>query len=474
MSKKAALAKQFFVALALLAGATRAADTKSGAEKLVTAEDAGMRAMQSSYAARAADASLKAAAARVDQAWSSFLPRLTASYSYTRLSPMTAPTLLPAGVTIATTDPVGTVNPNTVVVPTPAFSFPILLDNHALVGQIVVPISDYFFRISQSYTAASQAQEAARHDARAARAKAYADGVMTYYSWLRARGAVTVAEQALKDQQQHLKDAKQLFTAGMASKADMLRAETGVASAELQVERTRNLATLTEAQLRLALHEPATVSLRPADEISAPGVLPTTDLPTAVAHAEKARPELLALDANVRALRKQAQAARGVYYPQIAGVGNITYASPNQRRIPQTNEWFPTWAVGVQASWSPNDIFTGAADGSNAAARADALANQAETAKQGIELEVTQAHQSVGEARVALDASARQIAAAEEAYRVAHELYINGRATSTLLTDAETDLTRARLDRLNSLVDSHVARVRLEHATGEDAAKLKL
>ena len=107
------------------------------------------------------------------------------------------------------------------------------------------------------------------------------------------------------------------------------------------------------------------------------------------------------------------------------------------------------------------------------AARADALASQAESAKQGIELEVIQAHQSMSEARASLATSAREVSSAEEAYRVAHELYVNGRATSTLLTDAETELTRARLDRLNALADSYVARVRFEHATGADAAKIK-
>jgi outer membrane protein len=46
---------------------------------------------------------------------------------------------------------------------------------------------------------------------------------------------------------------------------------------------------------------------------------------------------------------------------------------------------------------------------------------------------------------------------------------VNGRATSTMLTDAEADLTRARLEQLNARIEARAARVRLEHALGRDA-----
>ena len=48
-----------------------------------------------------------------------------------------------------------------------------------------------------------------------------------------------------------------------------------------------------------------------------------------------------------------------------------------------------------------------------------------------VELEVTQSFQAVKEADFALVSSKQQVASAEEAYRVARELFVNGRATST-------------------------------------------
>ena len=56
------------------------------------------------------------------------------------------------------------------------------------------------------------------------------------------------------------------------------------------------------------------------------------------------------------------------------------------------------------------------------------------------------------------------------AYRVARELFNNGRGTSTTLADAERDLQNARLDLLNAKAEARIARIRLEHALGRDAA----
>ena len=72
------------------------------------------------------------------------------------------------------------------------------------------------------------------------------------------------------------------------------------------------------------------------------------------------------------------------------------------------------------------------------------------------------------EADFSIDSSTRELASAEEAYRVQRELFNNGRGTSTTLTDAESDLTRARLKLLNAKADARTARIRLEHALGRD------
>ena len=119
-------------------------------------------------------------------------------------------------------------------------------------------------RIGQKYAAATRSEDAARWNLIGARASALTDGKAEYYTWLRNRGAVIVAVEALNDQKTHLRDARNQFAVGNASKADVLRAETSVAAAELTLEQASNLSDLTEKQLRVAMHVPEGAADAPA------------------------------------------------------------------------------------------------------------------------------------------------------------------------------------------------------------------
>jgi len=439
----------------------------------LTADQVAKRAAQTSYQAKASEEALRGAAARVDAAWAAFLPRLSGKASYTRLSEYTPPSL---GNIVAAYDPVtkqpitqpGPLTPGTFGLINVPLTFPLVFDNYSLAASIVVPVSDYFLRINQNYSAATNSQEAARLDVETARAKSAADGKVAFYSWLRARGAVTVAEQALGDQQTHLKDANNQFAVGNASKADVLRAETAVASAELQVVQSKNLADLTEKQIRVAMHAKDEEALAPGESLAGTMAAVQGNPQSLESEAVSSRLEVKSIDANAAAAREQAKAVHAGYWPVVSAFADATYANPNPRIFPQTATWFPTWDLGAQATWSPNDLLTTKANGADAESRAAQLEAQKGTVRDGIAIEVLQAWQKVNEADAALSSTKRELASATEAYRVARELFNNGRATSTTLTDSETELTRARLDALNASVDARVARVQLDHALGRD------
>jgi outer membrane protein TolC len=300
------------------------------------------------------------------------------------------------------------------------------------------------------------------------RATSFSDGKVTYYTWLRNRGAVIVAVEALNDQKTHLRDARNQFSVGNASKADVLRAETSVSSAELAVEQASNLADLTEKQLRVAMHLQEEMAMQPGEDLQ-------TDLPPFEGNLKQmtvealgARPELKSAEANAVSAREQAKAARAAEYPVLSAFADGIVGNPNPRVIPPTNHTFSTWDVGAQITWSPNDILTASGSARNLDSRAAAIIANAGTTHDGIEVEVQQAWQGVREADFGIQSSTRQLASAEEAYRVQRELFINGRGTSTTLTDAESDLTRARLTLLNARADARIARIRLDHALGRD------
>jgi outer membrane protein TolC len=415
----------------------------------ITADQAFEHAAGTSWSAKANEEALRSAAARVDQAWASFLPRLSLLAKYTRLSVFTPPTF-GAG-------------PN-------SFTFPLVVNNWLFQASITVPISDYFLSINQKYTAATRSKEAAAWDVASARATSGSNGRVAYYTWLRARGAVIVAVQAINDQRTHLRDARNQFAVGNASKADVLRAETSVSSAELALVQAQNLASLSEKQVRVAVHAPDNASLAPGEDLDSPLAPEPGNLEQLITEALSSRAEVKSADLNADAARQQASASVAGRWPVLSGFGDGIMANPNQRWFPPGNTWSPgpTWDLGAQITWSPNDVLVanGAVnDYEGQAARA--IANR-ETTRDGIQVEVTQYWQNVRQADFAIESSTHELASAQEAYRVARELFNNGRGTSTTLTDAETDLTRARLDLLNAKADAHIARAQLEHAVGRD------
>jgi outer membrane protein TolC len=447
----------------------------------ITAEQAGARAAQTSWAAKASMENLRGAAARVDAAWAAFLPRLSALGKYTRLSNFTPPTLFSTGGanlvgTTATGGAGGVLAPADIAsgkAPLAAvpvnFSFPFfVLDNWLLQASLSIPISDYFLRINQTYSAATNSQDAARWDVVTTRAASEANGRIAYYAWLNARGAVVVAVQALNDQKTHVRDARNQFAAGNASKADVLRAETAMASAELALERAKNLSDLTEKQLRVAMHLPEGESMAPGEDLDAPVPPLQGNLKQMTLEALTSRPEVHSADANAAAAHEQAQAAKAQRWPVLSAFGDGILGNPNPRYIPPTNVWNTTWDVGAQVTWSPNDVLTANGNVHDFESRVAAIEANKNTTRDNIEVEVTQMLQGVHEADFSIESSTRELASAEEAYRVQRELFNNGRGTSTTLADAESDLTRARLDLLNAKVAARTARIRLEHALGRD------
>jgi outer membrane protein TolC len=349
-----------------------------------------------------------------------------------------------------------------------AIKFPVLVDNWLLQATLTVPISDYFLRLTQNYSAATHSRDAAHFDEIAARAASGADGRLAFYSWLGSRATVIVAVQALNDQKSHLVLAKNLFDAGQASKADVLRAGTNVTSAELQVVHAKNLADLAEKQMRVAMHAKDEEVFGPGESLEINPLPLSGNVRAFIDEALSSRMEVKSIDANAEAAHQQAKAAFAGQLPIVTGVADAIYANPNSRLFPPTPEWFPTWDAGVRITWSPNDTIVGGSNVTDLKARASQINAQKGTLRDNIEIEVTQAFQNVRESDVSLTSAKTELESAEEAYRVTKELFNNGRATSTTLTDSETELTRARLDLLTAQVNARTARVRLDHALGRD------
>lgn len=446
------------------------------------AADVAQRAEMSSPAVRAKQQAVAAAAAKVDQAAIMFIPQFKLLARYVRLSPIDEPNLGSGGSLVGAAVEPG--QPVPVICPDPSspncfaeavgveVSFPVILNMWTLQGTVQIPLSDYLLRLSQNHASAVKSKRSAELQERAARIEAQLDAKVAFYNWVRAKGGTIVAEQGLDTANAHLKDVKVAEQVGSASRADLLAVEGQVASTELLVERSRNMADLAEEQLRVMMHDPATKSYEIGEDIDAPvQPAPKTPLRELYAEALRQRLERQVFDTTIASLRETRKVLSAGNYPRLDAFGNIYHQNPNTRVFPQEEKWSTTWDVGVQLSWTINDTFTSGAQVEELDAKIMEIEAQRAQLEDGIRLQVTQAYNALREAEVAKDTTERQLKAAEESYRVRRELFRAGRATSSELTDAESALLKARFDALNARIDIRVARERLDNALGRDAVR---
>ncbi len=415
----------------------------------LTADQAAQRALVNNVDVTGKQKSIAAADAEVDATTAQFLPKLTLIASYTRLNKFHQ----------------GVVN---------GFNidqlFPVIPNNYNLEAQLNVPISDYVLRLSSAMAGANHGKNAAKFDEQATRLSVARDARVYYYQWIRAQGASYVAEQALEAARGHAQDAKNAFDAGLVSRADVLRTVSQEKSAELTVAHWANNVSMATQQLRVAMGDASNVNYEIGENILTD--LPPFDAPTnpdtAYAESLEKRLEVKQLGESEAALREQASAARAGAYPRLDAHADYDYSNPNSRYAPPAAVWHTTWNVGATLTWTPTEIFNANAQSKVSEANADVVASKRGALKNGLRLETNQAINALAEANFGLEASREGLAAAEENYRVRRELYRAGKATIVEVTDAETDLTRARLEVVNSHVDVRIARVELTHALGRD------
>jgi len=459
------IASSSIVLIATFGASRLRADSETGG---ITADVAAKRALASSHAAKIDEAKLRAAGAQVDAAFSSYLPKLTLSARYTRLSAIDPPTIGGGpGSLVVTTSPPGPIGPGATLFAAPPIALPVVLDQYAAQASLLVPVSDYAFRVYHAHEGALANLEATKWAARVTSTQVATDARVAFYNVIRARGIVQVAKAAIAQTAAHRKEITVRLAQGEATKADVARIDALAAAADLALTRAETLVTLTEANLRTSMHVSDAEAIALGEDVSSELPRLVGDLKTAKVAAMAKRPELKAIDAQIGASSANAELAGAAMLPRLDVFGSYLYANPNPRFAFTGPSWKGTWEVGVAVSWSPTDAIVAGEQKKAATASTAALVATRAQLEDALGLDVTAAFAKVREMESAVVASGVERRAAEVAYDARLAQFKSGVTTSALLIDAETDATRARLNELNARVDLRIAHAQLKKATGE-------
>lgn len=270
----------------------------------------------------------------------------------------------------------------------------------------------------------------ARAGERQSRGAVIAQVSKAYYDLAAAFESEDVADRAVAVASAHVRQAGQLFSAGMIPRADILRAQTELANERVSQITSRNAVNLAEVALDNVLNVPLSTLYRPTDPLGAPA--PNFNLDDLLASARAQRGDLAAARAAVEAASIAVGAARSGRLPQI----KATVADGNTQPA-VTGGYHNQFSIALNAVWSLFDNGYTAGRVAEAQDAVDQARIGVRQLENGIDLQVRQAYLGVNEASARAAAARQLVTLSAENLRLAQIRYRGGVGTALELQDAE-------------------------------------
>ena len=283
-----------------------------------------------------------------------------------------------------------------------------------------------------------------------------------YYRFLGFDALVRSNELFLKSVNTSLDATQRRRESGLATAADVYRAETQVAQAQLNLNRSQGELDKARGSLASAVGLPVNAKLRVQSFQGEPRVREITEsLNNILERAKTNRPDLIAAEALTRSARAQAEAASRSGLPTLTVTGTTgrTFYT-NDRPFTDTNSILLNLHI---------PLFTGFKQ-TYTVRQAEARAAQAEASRDALsrqtELEVWQSYYDVQTAADGVSTTAVQLRAAQQTAEATLARYRGGFGSLLDLITAQVDESNARVQRIQSFLDWFTAVARLNYAIG--------
>lgn len=316
--------------------------------------------------------------------------------------------------------------------------------------------------LKRGLSASSRAIDVARENLAAERNDLRLIVRSAFFDVLQAQAQVKVFEEALQTAQTAQKNAELEYQQGAKAKVDVLRFQTQTQQAQADLIASQNFLTLAKQAFNNALGRPIETPFELAEPPAVPQ--PGEDEAALVQTAKSNRPELRAFRFNQEVLENLRRAEERGMLPSlnISGVHSQNWSGSGQSgerssTFAQLNLSVPVWDSGVTRARVK-------------AARQDEEQNKIrwEQTELSISLEVRQALANLTGAKARLDAAQKQVEFAAETYRLALVRYQAGEGIQLEVTDAQTELTRARSLLVSATYDYMTTYAQLQRALGTD------
>jgi outer membrane protein TolC len=283
---------------------------------------------------------------------------------------------------------------------------------------------------------------------------------LAYIGQLQAGQSVEAAQANVQLSQRLLDLAINQRDAGIATGLDVARAETRLASQQVQLAQARTDLDTARFNLLRVIGVPLSAQV-PLAEAMRFDPQPPVQVEEAVQQALDGRLELQTASEQVRIARAEYQAAAGGYVPSVSAFGDYGSSGlkPDQVNL-------PTRSIGIRVDVL---IFNGGrtrAEAQAAASRVRQAEMQSSDLRAAVEKDVRQALDNLATRGEQMRAAQKNLDLAERELALAQDRFQNGVADNIEVTNAQTELENARQINVASLAQFNLARLNLFSAEG--------
>ncbi|MBN1696304.1 MAG: TolC family protein [Spirochaetales bacterium] len=417
-------------------------------ERTVTLDECIRTGLEQSAGLHASRMRVTAARAGLNESYTSFLPAISASFTYSRLSE---------------TDPF-TITVPTMGGPVTEEIAPAITDSFSLGVSLKQPVFTGFRHINDTAKSSSVFQGSLAEHSRL-RLNDIVTIKRCYWSLVRALRTRKVAEEHVNVVEAYLDDVKNLFAQGLATNNEKLKAEIRLSQTKIMKTDADNAVCLAQLRLNLIMGYDGKTNIFPADEPLHRSDT-TYDLDGLIQAAMKNRPEKTALREQIKAAEADMAMAQSAWYPSVYIIGNVTYAQPNSRYFPPEAEFNLSWDIGVYAGCDLQAMYRAPFMREQASARKMELGDTMKQLDDAIRIEVTQAWLNERKAAQQIRTGEQILNQAEINLKDIEEKYKRGLSLRSDTLEAELEKLKASLLLTQAGIDYELALVELERAIG--------
>lgn len=325
-------------------------------------------------------------------------------------------------------------------------------------------------KLSSALDIARASYDAEKKNFRASQRGLTYDVLSVYYGVLRAQKLADLAKESLDLAKAHLAQVRAMYSAGITTKADVLRSEVQVSNSEQGYTKAKNGFELSKDAfnntLGRGLEEPVTIAEK--EFLSEPVTKEAYN--KLVGMAMKNKPEWLSFELVKLISEKNVNIAYGNYWPSVMLVGTSGNVKRDYPTYIDTDQ--NSWTAMAQASWTLFDGLSTSAKVNEADANYKANLASEIKIRNGVLLEVKDASLNIDSAMEVLSSAKKEVASAVENYQIAEQKYKNGVGSNLEVIDAQVARTQAKTNLYQAQFDLQIAKAKVNKAVGIDIYKL--